>query len=137
MRSLELGGSVEVSDRLVGSGAVVVRPNGMLDFRVQAGLSLLGVARVERRLEGWVETPRRAFNVDGDVRGCVAGICTRTEAVASSTGMSGCATVATAGVRGDLEAGCAAAATLRGRAARTGPLSRIPRAQWVPRRPCT
>ncbi len=64
MRSLELGGSVEVSDRLVGSGAVVVRPNGMLDFRVQAGLSLLGVARLDGRLEGWVETPRRAFNVD-------------------------------------------------------------------------
>jgi hypothetical protein len=45
-------------------------------------------------------------------------------------------TVRVVGVRADLESGRAARASLRSRAGRTGPASRVPRAQWVPRRPC-
>jgi hypothetical protein len=93
--SLELGGSVEVYDRLIGSGSLTIRPTGALDFDVQSGFNLFGVVSVNGHLEGWLETSTKKFNIEGRGRACLTAICATADAVASSTGMGGCATVAT------------------------------------------
>ncbi|HWI73120.1 MAG TPA: hypothetical protein VNT55_14290 [Baekduia sp.] len=93
--SLELGGSVEVYDKLIGTGSLTIRPTGALDFDVASGFSLFGVVSVNGRLEGWLETSTKKFDIEGRARACLTSICATADAVASSTGMGGCATVAT------------------------------------------
>ncbi|WCB91458.1 hypothetical protein DSM104299_00129 [Baekduia alba] len=93
--SLEVGGSVEVFDKLIGQGSLTIRPTGALDFDVDAGMSLLGVVSVNGHLEGWLETSTKKFNIEGSGRACLTAICARADAIASSTGMGGCATIAT------------------------------------------
>jgi hypothetical protein len=93
--SLELGGSVVVLDKVIGQGSLTIRPTGALDFDVDAGLSLLGVVSVNGHLEGWLETSTKKFNIEGSGRACLTAICAKADAIASSTGMGGCATIAT------------------------------------------
>lgn len=93
--SLELGGSVVVLDKVIGSGAITLRPTGAIDFEVDSSLSLLGVVSVNGHLEGWLETPTKKFNIEGYGRACLTAICAKADAIASSTGIGGCATIAT------------------------------------------
>jgi hypothetical protein len=93
--SLELGGSVAVFDKIIGQGDLVIRPTGALDFDVDSSLSLLGVVSVSGHLEGWLETSTKKFNIEGYGRACLTAICAKADAIASSTGIGGCATVAT------------------------------------------
>jgi hypothetical protein len=93
--SLELGGSVVVLDKVIGSGAITLRPTGAIDFSVDSSLSLLGVVSVNGHLEGWLETPTKKFNIEGYGRACLTAICAKADAIASSTGIGGCATIAT------------------------------------------
>lgn len=93
--SLEIGGSVEVFDKMIGQGSLTIRPTGALDFDVDSGLSLLGVVSLNGHLEGWLETSTKKFNIEGNGRACLTAICARADAIASSTGIGGCATVAT------------------------------------------
>jgi len=93
--SLELGGSVVVLDKVIGSGAITLRPTGAIDFEVDSSLSLLGVVSVNGHLEGWLETPTKKFNIEGYGRACLTAICAKADAIASSTGIGGCATLAT------------------------------------------
>jgi hypothetical protein len=93
--SLELGGSVAVFDKIIGQGDLVIRPTGALDFDVDSSLSLLGVVSVSGHLEGWLETSTKKFNIEGYGRACLTAICAKADAIASSTGIGGCATIAT------------------------------------------
>jgi hypothetical protein len=93
--SLEIGGSVAVFDKIIGQGDLVIRPTGALDFDVDSSMSLLGVVSVSGHLEGWLETSTKKFNIEGSGRACLTSICARADAIASSTGIGGCATVAT------------------------------------------
>lgn len=93
--SLEIGGSVAVFDKIIGQGDLVIRPTGALDFDVDSSLSLLGVVSVSGHLEGWLETSTKKFNIEGYGRACLTSICAKADAIASSTGIGGCATVAT------------------------------------------
>ena len=93
--SLEIGGSVVVLDKVIGSGAITLRPTGSIDFEVDSSLSLLGVVSVNGHLEGWLETSTKKFNIEGYGRACLTAICAKADAIASSTGIGGCATLAT------------------------------------------
>jgi hypothetical protein len=89
--SLEIGGSVSVLNRPLGSGKLIIRPTGSIDFSLQAKFSLLSVVDVDGKVMGWIETKSRKFNVDGTVRACIRSIrCADAEAVLSSTGVAGC-----------------------------------------------
>ena len=87
--SLELGGDVNVLDRKLGSGSVIIRPTGSIDFSVQAKFSLFGVVSIDGKVVGWLEIPNKTFNIDGSVRACIA-VCANADAVLSSTGIAGC-----------------------------------------------
>jgi hypothetical protein len=93
--SLEIGGSVVVLDKVMGQGSLTIRPTGALDFDVDARMNLLGVVSVNGHLEGWLETSTKKFNIEGNGRACLTSICANADAIASSTGMGGCARVAT------------------------------------------
>jgi len=89
--SLELGGSVEVYDKLIGSGRLVLRPNGSLDFGVASGFDVAGIVSVAGSIDGWLEatrTPR--FNIDGRIRSCIRTLCAGADTVLSSTGLAAC-----------------------------------------------
>jgi hypothetical protein len=88
--SLELGGSVDVFDTTIGKGKVILRPTGSIDFSANADFNLLHVASVSGSIVGWIEIPKRTFDIEGRVQGCLRTLCADTDAVVSSTGVAGC-----------------------------------------------
>jgi hypothetical protein len=88
--SLEIGGSVDVFDTTIGTGKVILRPTGSIDFSANANFKLLGVASVSGSIVGWIEIPKRTFDIEGRVQGCLGTLCDDTDAVVSSTGVAGC-----------------------------------------------
>ncbi|MFN8130300.1 MAG: hypothetical protein U0R70_01985 [Solirubrobacteraceae bacterium] len=62
--SLELGGTVLVLNKQVGSGKVIIKGSGALDFEVQVGIEF-GIVKVEGGVSGWIEPALRRFLVQG------------------------------------------------------------------------
>lgn len=88
--SLELGGDVSVFNDKLGSGKVIIRPTGSIDFDLQAGFGIAGVVTINGHVVGWIETSKHRFNIDGTVRACMRSLCATAEGVVSSTGLAGC-----------------------------------------------
>jgi len=88
--SLEIGGTVDVLDRRLGSGMIKVTGFGSIDFNAQAGFNLFNIVSVNGQLVGWIETSNRTFNVEGSIRACLTGLCANAQVLLSSTGMAGC-----------------------------------------------
>lgn len=88
--SLELGGTVLVLNKQVGSGKVIIKGSGALDFEVQVGIEF-GIVKVEGGVSGWIEPALRRFLVQGFVRGCLGSVCARTDGLVSNQGLAGCA----------------------------------------------
>ena len=88
--SLELGGSVEVFDYLLGTGRIILRPNGSIDAGVNAGVNFAGVVSLNGSINGWLEIPTRRFNLDGQLRGCLSVLCAQADGVFSNVGVAGC-----------------------------------------------
>jgi hypothetical protein len=88
--SLELGGSVEVFDYLIGTGRIILRPNGSIDAGVNAGVNFANVVSLNGSINGWLEIPTRRFNLDGQIRGCLSVLCAQADGVFSNVGVAGC-----------------------------------------------
>ncbi|MEA2207363.1 MAG: hypothetical protein QOE77_4139 [Blastocatellia bacterium] len=88
--SLELGGSVEVFDYLLGTGRIILRPNGSIDAGVNAGVNFANVVSLNGSITGWLEIPTRRFNLDGQIRGCLSVLCAQADGVFSNVGVAGC-----------------------------------------------
>jgi PKD domain-containing protein len=88
--SLELGGSVEVFDYLLGTGRIILRPNGSIDAGVNTSINLAGVVSLNGGVNGWLEIPTRRFNFDGSLRGCLVSLCAQADGVFSNVGVAGC-----------------------------------------------
>ena len=88
--SLELGGSVEVFDYLLGTGRIILRPNGSIDAGVNAGVNFANVVSLNGSINGWLEIPTRRFNLDGQIRGCLSVLCAQADGVFSNVGVAGC-----------------------------------------------
>lgn len=87
---LEVGGSVSVLGTPVGSGSVTFRSYGGIDFDLQAGIDLEGVASVDGGISGFIDPDDHLYNVSGFIRGCLIGVCAKGSGVVSSTGIAGC-----------------------------------------------
>jgi hypothetical protein len=88
--SLEFGGTMRLYGEQLGSGSLILRPNGAIDFTADTRLRLLGLVSLDGKLVGWIETPTRRFNIDGTIKGCLDKVCGNTDAVVSSSGLGGC-----------------------------------------------
>lgn len=88
--SLELGGTILVFNKQVGSGKVIIKGSGSLDFEVNVGLDLGGVVKIEGGVSGWIEPQYKKFLVQGFVKGCIWVVCARADGLVSNIGLSGC-----------------------------------------------
>lgn len=93
--SLELGGTVNVFDTEIGKGKLILQPTGSIDFSVSANFSLLKVVSVSGGIAGWIEIPRRTFDVEGNVYACLRKLCAGANVVVSTAGIAGCADAGT------------------------------------------
>jgi hypothetical protein len=53
--SLKFGGTMRLYRQALGSGYLILRPNGAIDFAAETRLRLLGVVSVDGSLAGWLE----------------------------------------------------------------------------------
>jgi hypothetical protein len=94
--TLELGGSVTVYDTKIGSGKVILQPTGSVDFSANASLDLLKVVSVSGGIVGWIDVPRRTFDVEGNIQACISALpCGSADVVVSSAGVAGCLSAGT------------------------------------------
>ena len=93
--SLELDGDLTVGDTPIGSGTLGINGSGLIDFGVQTGIDLYGVASLNAQVSGWIDAPHHQFVVSGSGQGCLGGACAGAEGELSSTGVAGCVTVGT------------------------------------------
>lgn len=93
---LKAGGSIVLFGYDVANGEMTYLGTGMLDFRFHAGFDFK-VVKINGDVVGWVETTgSKRFNVEGKVEVCAKIIgCVKGEAVVSSVGLAGCASVDT------------------------------------------
>ena len=88
---LEIGGSVSVFDRSVGEGSVTLRGYGGIDFGLTAGFNLYDIASLNGQINGWVDSSRDQFAVQGSVQACVGGkLCAKGSGAVSHIGAAGC-----------------------------------------------
>ncbi|PTL59392.1 hypothetical protein [Paraconexibacter algicola] len=92
--SVQVEGDVVVLGTKVGGGGVTYRPNGLIDFYARAALKF-SVLSVEGRVDGFLDTRAKRFNIDGQARICVAPLCAEALAVLSNIGAAGCVTLGT------------------------------------------
>jgi hypothetical protein len=93
--SFELDGEVSVADTQIGAGTLGINGAGGIDFGLEAGVNLSGVASLNAQVSGWIDAPRRQFVVSGSGQGCLGSACATAEGELSSTGVAGCVTVGT------------------------------------------
>ena len=89
--TLEIGGSVSVLDKQVGTGSVLINGWGDFAFDLSASVNLSGVASIVGDINGWVDPPSKQYAVSGTVNACINGLgCAMGSGVVSSTGVAGC-----------------------------------------------
>lgn len=93
--SLELDGDLTVGDTPIGSGTLGINGSGLIDFGVQTGIDLYGIASLNAQVSGWIDAPNHQFVVSGSGQGCLGSACAGASGELSSTGVAGCVTVGT------------------------------------------
>ncbi|MBO9532091.1 MAG: hypothetical protein J7513_03845 [Solirubrobacteraceae bacterium] len=87
--SLELGGTVYVLGNQVGSGSLLIKGNGAIDFNLKVGFSF-SIISIEGGVNGWIEPAIKKFLVQGYLKGCIGVICARADGLVSNLGLAAC-----------------------------------------------
>lgn len=92
---IDAGGSLSLFDHGMADASMSYLSSGLATFGFHAGFRWDGIASIDGKVDGWVETQgERRFNVRGDVGVCVEGAgCAGGSAVVSDIGLAGCVTV--------------------------------------------
>ena len=89
--SVEVGGNVKFNGTQLGDATVGFNAWGDVNFNVNAGIDLAGVASIKGNVDGWIEPRNNTFNVSGSVQGCITGLtCATASGLVSSSGIAGC-----------------------------------------------
>lgn len=89
--AIEVGGNVKVKGTELGNARVGFNAWGDVDFFVNAGIDLGGVASISGNVGGWIEPRNDAFTIEGSVRGCIGSLpCATASALVSNVGIAGC-----------------------------------------------